>query len=85
MTTESRESFLSKTEWKFLGFLALAVVLTPIFYGLPLLSPLLALGSGVRHDKAKMVWLWVIASLLVLMSVAPFILRVAGLSNFVVD
>lgn len=85
MATDQREIFLSKTEWKFIGFLALAFVLTPIFYGLPLLSPLFALGTSVRSHKAKMVWLWVVSSVLVLMSIAPFILRIAGLSNFIVE
>ena len=83
--TESREGFFSKTEWKFIGFLVLAVVLTTIFYGLPLLSPLFAMGTSVRLHKRKMVWLWSVAALLVLMSIAPFILRAAGLSNFVVE
>lgn len=85
MATEQRERFISKTEWKFIGFFALAFVLTPIFYGLPLLSPLFALGTSVRLHKAKMAWLWVVSSLLVLMSIAPFILRITRLSNFVVD
>lgn len=85
MATEQRERFMSVTEWKFIGFLVLALLLTPIFYGLPLLSPLFAMSTSVRTHRTKMVWLWVVASLLVLMSIAPFILRLAGLSNFVVD
>lgn len=32
-----------------------------------------------------MTWLWAISSLLILMSIAPFIFRIAGLSNFIVD
>lgn len=83
MTPPSREKFFTPVEWKFLGFLALAFALTPIFYGLPLLSPLFALGTSVRLDKRKMVWLWTVSSLLVLMSIAPFILRVLGLSSVV--
>ena len=85
MATEQRERLMSATEWKFIGFLALAFMLTPIFYGLPLLSPLFAMSTSVRTHRTKMVWLWVVASLLVLMSIAPFLLRHAGLSNFVVE
>lgn len=85
MATEQRERFMSASEWKFIGFLVLAFLLTPIFYGLPLLSPLFALSTSVRTHRTKMVWLWVVSSLLVLMSIAPFILKLAGLSNFVVD
>lgn len=85
LPSEERERFISSTGWKFLGFLALAFALTPIFYGLPLLSPLFAMATSVRLHKTKMVWLWVVASLLVLMSIAPYILRIAGVSNFVVD
>ncbi|AZL09811.1 MAG: hypothetical protein ACTIC1_20760 [Brevibacterium sp.] len=84
MATQQREGIFSKTEWKFIGFLTLAFVLTPVFYGLPLLSPLFALSTSLRHERRKMTWLWIIASILVLMSIAPFILRAAGLSNFVV-
>ncbi len=85
MPSEERERFISSTGWKFIGFLVLAFALTPVFYGLPLLSPLFAMVTSVRLHTTKMVWLWVVASLLVLMSVAPFILKLAGLSNFVVD
>lgn len=85
MSTQPREGFFSKTEWKFIGFLTLAFVLTPVFYGLPLLSPLFALSTSLRHERRKMMWLWIVASILVLISVAPFILKVAGLSNFVVE
>ena len=81
--TQAREGFLSATEWKFLGFLALAFVLAPIFYGLPLLSPLYALTTKLRRHRAKMAWLWSVSSLLVLMSIAPFILKAAGLSSIV--
>ena len=77
MATEQRERLMSATEWKFIGFLALAFMLTPIFYGLPLLSPLFAMSTSVRTHRTKMV--------LVLMSIAPFLLRLAGLSNFVVE
>ncbi|MGO0603846.1 MAG: hypothetical protein ACTIIH_16185 [Brevibacterium sp.] len=83
--TKPREPFFSRTEWTFIGFLALAFALTPLFYGLPLLSPLFAMGTRVRGHRAKMTWLWTVASLLVLMSIAPFILKFAGLSNFVVE
>ncbi|MCF2572906.1 hypothetical protein [Brevibacterium sp. UCMA 11754] len=85
MDTQPREGFFSKTEWKFIGFLALTFVLTPVFYGLPLLSPLFALSTRFRRERRKMMWLWIVASILVLMSIAPFILKAAGLSNFVVE
>lgn len=85
MTTQQHEGFFSKTEWKFVGLLALAFVLTPVFYGLPLLSPLFALSTSLRRERRKMMWLWIVASILVLMSIAPFILKAAGLSNFVVE
>jgi hypothetical protein len=60
MATEQRERLMSATEWKFIGFLALAFLLTPIFYGLPLLSPLFAMSTSVRTHRTKMVWLWVV-------------------------
>lgn len=85
MATQPREGFFSKAEWKFVGFLALTIVLTPVFYGLPLLSPLFALATSLRYEQRKMAWLWVVSSILVLMSIAPFILRAAGLSNFIVE
>lgn len=85
MTTQQREGFFSKIEWKFIGFLALTFVLTPVFYGLPLLSPLFALATSLGHERRKMMWLWIVASILVLMSIAPFILKAAGLSNFIVE
>lgn len=56
-----------------------------MFYGLPLLSPLFALSTSLRRERRKMMWLWIVASILVLMSIAPFILKAAGLSNFVVE
>lgn len=48
--------FLSTTEWKFVSFLAFACVLSPIFYGLPLLSPLVRAGdeSWIRQAKDDM-------------------------------
>lgn len=85
MATQQREGFFSKSEWKFIGLLTLTFILTPVFYGLPLLSPLFALTTSFRHERRKMMWLWIVASILVLMSIAPFILRAAGLSNFVVE
>lgn len=85
MTTQQHEGFFSKTEWKFIGFLALAFVLTSVFYGLSLLSPLFALSTSLRRERLKMMWLWIVASILVLMSIAPFILKAAGLSDFVVE
>ena len=85
VTTQQREGFFSTTEWKFITFLALTFVLTPVFYGLPFLSPLFALATSLRRARRKMAWLWTVASILVLVSIAPFILKAAGLSNFVVE
>ena len=82
MAAGKTEGFFSKNELKFMGFLAIALVVFPLYYGLPLLSPLLALLTSVRADKRKMVWLWAVASLLVLLQIGPFLTKAAGVSQF---
>ena len=76
------ESLYSRTDWIFAGFIALEVLAFAVFPGLPLVVAGMAMATRLRESRRRKLTLWIIAGLLTLMSVAPFILRMLGLSSF---
>lgn len=82
VTADQSTRFLSTTDWKYLGLFVLTFALAPVFYGLPLVSPLVATFTDLRKSRKPFVWLWIVAALLTLMAIAPFVLKITGLSEF---
>ena len=72
----------SRTDWIFAGFIALEVMAFAVFPGLPLVVAGMAMATRLRESRKRKLTLWIVAGLLTLISVAPFILRTLGLSSF---
>ncbi|MDR7383876.1 hypothetical protein [Promicromonospora iranensis] len=65
-----------RENWWFIGCIAIALAATPLLPLLPLVSPLIAMTTPLRKDRGRMVTLWVLAALLSLMVVAPWIIGI---------
>ena len=77
-----RDRMYRGMDWLFLAFLALEVVAFAVFPGLPLAVAAAAAFSQLRTSKGRISALWILAGLLTLMAVAPFVLHVLGWSSW---
>ena len=78
----SAGSLYNRADWIFAGFIALEVMAFAVFPGLPLVVAGMAMATRLRESRKRKLALWIIAGVLTLISVAPFILRMLGLSSF---
>ncbi|MCC3267291.1 hypothetical protein [Arthrobacter gengyunqii] len=76
------ESLCSRTEWIFAGFIALEVLAFAGFPGLPLVVAGMAMATRLRESRKRTLVLWIIAGVLTIVALAPFILGMLGLSSF---
>ena len=84
MSEQTRpESLFSRTDWIFAGFIVLEVLAFAVFPGLPLVVAGLAMATRLRESRKRTLVLWIIAGVLTIVVLAPFILGMLGLSSFV--
>ena len=76
------ERLYSRTDWMFAGFIALEVLAAAVFLGLPLVVAGVAMTTRLRESKNRKLVLWILAGVLTVIGLTPFVLNWLGLSEF---
>lgn len=76
------ERLYSRTDWMFVGFIALEFLAAAVFPGLPLVVAGVAMATQLRESKKRKLALWILAGVLAVIGLVPFVLNWLGLSEF---
>ena len=76
------ERLYSRADWVFAGFIALEFLAAAVFPGLPLVVAGVAMATQLRESKKRKLALWILAGVLAVIGLVPFVLNWLGLSEF---
>ncbi|WEK60278.1 MAG: hypothetical protein P0Y60_13255 [Candidatus Microbacterium colombiense] len=79
--TTTNSDIRTSFDWLYALWVVLEVAAGWLFFGAPLLVALASRGTRLRHSRSKQISLWVIAAIVSLFALAPFLVIWFGLST----